>query len=137
MHQRSPNTPLNPLNSTVFLALPFKRFNTDRDKIWRSGTIRALVSGTPKASSRVLCSRATAIHSVSDLQGQHSFTAGFRRTRKGGLARDFDGQLLTVFRRPDDLFKYCISGEDGRKFSEGTYDEEGDAICALFEVVDG
>ena len=57
----------------------------------------------------------------------------WQRSKKGNLWRHHDGQTLTVFKRLDNLFSWCISGSDGPDFSEGTYETEEDALLALAE----
>jgi hypothetical protein len=61
------------------------------------------------------------------------FEAGFRRSQKGNLCRQFEGLTVTVFRRPDDTFGWCIADGDDVRFSPGGYEDEGSAMYALGE----
>lgn len=61
-----------------------------------------------------------------------SFETGFRRSKKGNLWRQYDGQTLSVFPRSDDTFGWCIaSGDDDKQFSSRGYETEEEAIEAL------
>lgn len=57
------------------------------------------------------------------------------RTKRGNLTRVYDGTRVTVFKRPDEIFGWCISSsEDETTFGEG-YDDESDAMTALGEAL--
>ena len=53
----------------------------------------------------------------------------WRRSSKGNRTRWWDGQRVTVYRTEHDTFGWCIAAGDGdRRFSEGDYDTEEEAM---------
>jgi hypothetical protein len=64
-----------------------------------------------------------------------TFRRGFRRSRRGNLWRPWRGLTLTVFERRGG-FHWCIADGDGARFSpwDGWQDEE-EAIRALWDEV--
>jgi hypothetical protein len=67
------------------------------------------------------------------LQQRAEFEAGFRRSRKGNLWRNFEGLTATIFRRQgDDFFGWSIAGNEGVRFSNSGYESEEDALGALW-----
>lgn len=64
-----------------------------------------------------------------------AFFAGFKRSKKGNLSRQWEGRSLTVFRRKDGTFAWCIADDDGPTYSEGTFEDEREAIRDLRSVV--
>jgi hypothetical protein len=70
-------------------------------------------------------------------KAREEFEGGFKRSQKGNLWRTWQGMTLTVFRRDDDSFAWCVVDADGeRRFSRGTYEDESDAIGGLADAVD-
>ena len=69
------------------------------------------------------------------LAEQREFAAGFKRSRKGNLWHNYDGMTLTVFRRDDGWYAWCIADSEETRFSRGAYEEEGDAIFDLGKEV--
>ncbi len=66
------------------------------------------------------------------LAAHAEFADGFRRSRRGNLWRNFQGQTVTIFKRTgDDFYGWCIAGGDERRFSSGAYETEADAMDAL------
>lgn len=63
------------------------------------------------------------------------FIDGFRRSRKGNLWREYDGETLTVFPSVDGGYVYCRVGPDGKRYSTRDYETEEEALWALWEVV--
>jgi hypothetical protein len=60
------------------------------------------------------------------------FKAGFQRSNRGNLWRTWDNATLTVFKRDDGRFAWCIAGSDGQpRYSEGTYGYEAEALESL------
>jgi hypothetical protein len=61
----------------------------------------------------------------------------WRRTAKGNLWRPYDGLSLTIFRRADGSYSWCIATEDeGPRYSTARFETEDEAIDSLcFEVV--
>jgi hypothetical protein len=72
------------------------------------------------------------------LQMWDEFKAGFRRSKKGNLWRNYEGVTLTVFRRPwDGGFGWSISDSEGPEFSPGGFEDEEDALEALWIELEG
>lgn len=63
------------------------------------------------------------------VQERAAFEASFARNAKGNLARVYNGEVLTVFRRGDG-FAWCIAG-DGPRYSPDNYDNEAEAVEGL------
>lgn len=66
-----------------------------------------------------------------------AFVTGFRRSKRGNLWRVYAGRTLTVFRRTDGRWGWCVADDYGTDFSSGGYLETADAIAALWERVGG
>ncbi|KKN04011.1 hypothetical protein LCGC14_1101740 [marine sediment metagenome] len=65
------------------------------------------------------------------LQELDEFRESFARSRKGNLWRHWEGKTLTVFKRKDGYFGWCVSDSEGTRFSRGAFEEEVDAVDAL------
>jgi hypothetical protein len=66
------------------------------------------------------------------LAARASFEAGFRRSRRGNLWRDWENVTLTIYRRKDAFgFGWCIADGEQPRFSSGRYETEEDALSAL------
>jgi len=61
------------------------------------------------------------------------FQAGFRRNRRGNLCRQFEGQMLSVFRREQNgTYGWSTADLDAKPaFSPDEYDTEEDAMFGL------
>ena len=64
------------------------------------------------------------------LAARDKFVAGFRRSAKGNLWRQFEGLTVTVFKR-DDCFHWCIAGPTDKRFSEFNYEDEEEAVSSV------
>jgi hypothetical protein len=68
----------------------------------------------------------------------NEFESGFRRNRKGNLWREWEGWILTVFRRRNGRYGWCIASEErGTDYSPETYDTEDEALAALADMYAG
>lgn len=67
------------------------------------------------------------------------FAAGFKRSKKQNLWREYHGETLTVFQRPTDgSFGWCIAdGQSSPRFSPGGFQDEDDALLSLWREVSG
>lgn len=66
------------------------------------------------------------------LRAWTEFDRGFRRSCKGNLWRTYDGLTLTVFRRTNGRFAWCMAEtEDKRSYSPTSFDCEEDALYDL------
>ena len=68
------------------------------------------------------------------LQARDQFAAGFKRSKKGNLWRNYEGLTVVIFRRQgDDWFSWSITDTDdeGPRFSPRPFDTEADAMDAL------
>jgi hypothetical protein len=65
------------------------------------------------------------------------FQCGFRRSKKGNLWRNFEGDMtLTIFRRRgDDTYGWCVADEQGPRFSRRGFETEEAALFALAEAL--
>src|SRR4051812_13060872 len=71
-------------------------------------------------------------HVEAVLAARAEFAAGFRRSRKGNLTREWEGLRLTIFRRKGDgCFGWSVADEEGPRFSPGGYETEEEALLAL------
>jgi len=62
----------------------------------------------------------------------------WKRTPTGNLWTQLrDGRRLTLFRRQDGLFAWCIADGDGPRFSRRGWKTEGEAADAMWEELDG
>src|SRR5262245_39961852 len=64
-------------------------------------------------------------------KARRDFAESFERSAKGNLWRTWDGMTVTVFKRKDDRWAWCITDDRTRRFSPGGYDDEHYAISAL------
>jgi hypothetical protein len=70
-------------------------------------------------------------------EARANFEAGFRRSnRTGNLWRSFEGMTLSVFKR-DGLYRWCIANGEGTRFSESSYESEGEAVGSLWSETAG
>lgn len=61
-----------------------------------------------------------------------AFVAGFSRSAKGNLCRDLDGTIVTVFRRRNGSYRWCIAYPQGPpQFATSTYATEEGAMEGL------
>jgi hypothetical protein len=65
------------------------------------------------------------------------FEAGFRRSRKGNLWRNYRGLTVTIFQRSGDGY-YAWSIADGEevRYSSSAFETEEETIDALFEELE-
>jgi len=61
-----------------------------------------------------------------------TFAAGFQRSRKGNHWRKWESINLTVFKRPDGCWGYCIADEFGPRFGTSRYKSADAAMESLF-----
>ena len=61
--------------------------------------------------------------------------AFWRRSKKGNLWRLWDGLNLTVFRRRDGFYGWCIADDDGPRYANQVYKTEADAMIGLGETL--
>lgn len=60
------------------------------------------------------------------------FEAGFHRSRRKNLWRNFEDQTLTVFQCQDGRFSWCVSGgRDDVRFSPEKYATEEEAMDSI------
>ncbi len=59
--------------------------------------------------------------------------SAWRRSNKGNVWREWDGVTITIFRRQDGRWGWCIADEDGPRYSTGGYETQADARTALGE----
>lgn len=60
------------------------------------------------------------------------FDRGFRRSSKCNLWREYQGLTLSVFRRTNGRYAWCIAEQgDERKYSPTSFDSEEDALYDL------
>lgn len=64
------------------------------------------------------------------------FVAGFQRSRRGNLWRNWDGKTLTVFNRRDGLWGWSIADRDGPRFSRRGHEDDESAMLALYQELD-
>ncbi|MGC1274343.1 MAG: hypothetical protein WBC44_11605 [Planctomycetaceae bacterium] len=57
----------------------------------------------------------------------------WQRSRRGNLYRHWDGATVTIFKRSDGWYGWCVSDTDGTQFSRGGYATKADAIHAAGE----
>jgi hypothetical protein len=70
------------------------------------------------------------------LKRRHEFIAGFVRSARGNLVRDWRGKLLTVFRRRDGWYGWSIRDEhDATSYSRVGYPTELLAQHGIGEVL--
>lgn len=60
-----------------------------------------------------------------------NFEMGFKRSKKGNLRRTYEGCTLTIFKRADGYFAWCISEDGEVNYSPVTYDTEDEALDGL------
>jgi len=75
------------------------------------------------------------------MRARESFAAAFRRSRRGNLWREYDGDegrrlTLCVFPRSGG-FAWSIADREGVRFSRETFDEEDEAIGGLWHELEG
>jgi len=58
----------------------------------------------------------------------------WRRTSKGSLIREYEGERLTVFWRQG-KYCWCIDDGDGPRFSRDRFDTEAAALASLSETL--
>jgi hypothetical protein len=64
------------------------------------------------------------------------FAAGFRRSRRGNIWRKYDESTVTVFKRDDERFGWCISrSEDDVEFSPDDYASEEEAVDSVGAIL--
>jgi hypothetical protein len=63
------------------------------------------------------------------------FQAAFKRSSKGNLWCERQGETLTVFKRRDGSYGFSIADAEGPRFSEQSYESEDSALQALFIAV--
>jgi hypothetical protein len=72
------------------------------------------------------------------LAARSEFEAGFKRSKKGNLWREFHGLIVTVFRAKDtERFRWSISDPEGVRFSDCSYESESDALSAVESELEG
>lgn len=59
----------------------------------------------------------------------------WRRSKKGNLWRRWEGMLLTIIKRNEDCFGWCVAEDDETQFSSDTFDTESDAMSDLGDAV--
>lgn len=57
------------------------------------------------------------------------------RSTKGNLCRQWDGVTLTIFKRDDECFGWCIADGEETRYSSGKFDSEEEAMGSLGEAV--
>jgi hypothetical protein len=55
----------------------------------------------------------------------------WRRVGSGNLWRTWEGTNITIFKRSDGTFNWCVSGENGPSYSTTSYPTENQAIESL------
>jgi hypothetical protein len=60
------------------------------------------------------------------------FAAGFRRSRRGNLWREYDDAVVTVFGTDDEQFGWCIARDGQTQFSKSRFETEDEAIDSLW-----
>jgi hypothetical protein len=64
------------------------------------------------------------------------FASGFRKSAKGNLWRKWNGETLTIFRKPNG-FGWCIAGPEGKtRFSKQRFDRQDAAMRDLWSEVE-
>lgn len=59
----------------------------------------------------------------------------WQRSNKGNLWRHWDGLSLTIFKRRDGFFGWCLADDDGPRYSTRVFESETDAILNLASEV--
>ena len=59
--------------------------------------------------------------------------AAWHTSAKGNRWRHWEGMTLTLFRREDDYFGWCIVDSERKRFSPCGYGEEEEAMYALMD----
>lgn len=75
--------------------------------------------------------RDTELEHVLAARAEFESSSAWRRSRKGNCWRTWEGMTLTIFKRDDGFFGWCVASADDRRFSSGGYELEGDAMSAL------
>jgi hypothetical protein len=75
-------------------------------------------------------------HLEAVIAARAEFAEGFKRNRKGNLWRHWEGKMVTVFRRDDRFYGWCIASPAKRRFSSGRHDCEEDAMSGLASELD-
>jgi hypothetical protein len=68
---------------------------------------------------------------------REQFDAAFSRSRKGNLYRHWEDKTISVFRRGDGRYLWSIAGASGVRYSSCSYEEEEDALGALWRQTEG
>ncbi len=63
------------------------------------------------------------------------FQCGFRRSKRGNLWREYSGLTLTIFKRKDGFYGWCIAAADSPQFSPHSFGSEKEALADLFAEV--
>lgn len=62
------------------------------------------------------------------------FVAGFHRSQRGNLSRQWNGDTLTVFWRQG-AYRYCIFNPEETRYCNAEFQTEDDALVALAKEV--
>ena len=65
------------------------------------------------------------------LAARAEFEAGFKRSKRRNLWRQWQGLNVTIYRRLDDYYGWAVVGPEGKEFSSYGYESEEDALIAL------
>lgn len=60
---------------------------------------------------------------------------GWKRSKKGNRWRHWEGATLTIFKRRDECFGWCIADGEENQFSSSGFETEADAISDLGDAV--
>jgi hypothetical protein len=70
------------------------------------------------------------------LAARRRFVATLRRSARGNLWREFGGLTVTVFKRGEGSYAWCIAGSDGKRYSQAPYEDEHEAAMSLASELD-
>ena len=80
-------------------------------------------------------SRAKQIERIRE-ENEKYFKSQFRRNAKGNLSQLHEDCLVTVFRRPDETYAWCIAkGECLVEYSQSRFATEEEATESLFQIL--
>lgn len=74
--------------------------------------------------------------SLQEVVARAEFKAGFKRSKKGNLWREYEGLNLSVFQRQEGGYDYSIADEYGPRYSQCEWETELEALNALARELD-
>ncbi|MCI0643210.1 MAG: hypothetical protein L0Y72_06540 [Gemmataceae bacterium] len=70
------------------------------------------------------------------MAAREEFESGFKRSKRGNLWRYWQGKTLTIFKREDGCYGWCVSFQGDVRFGGG-YEDEPWALAALWDATEG